>query len=151
MNYHLASIVTGHRLVAMAVFKGLSLDFCRVRHLSDSPDAAERAAIGFVKLVIDKFGVTAAAIETPRVERGRPTLHAALIIQTLRRDAISLWQVETQNLLIAYGMPALQTRKILREIAKSIWPAFDSNPHADALRDAALVGLYVQSERLFLN
>ena len=70
-------------------------------------------------------------------------------LEHLREEGIPMWQVDRPALLSAYGIPPIKTRQNLRQIAKSVWPALESG--SDALLDAALLGLYVQTERLFIN
>jgi hypothetical protein len=53
-------------------------------------------------------------------------------------------------LLEACGHPALKSRGELREVATAIWPVLIGTHAKVFIQDAAILGLYVQNERLFI-
>ena len=64
----------------------------------------------------------------------------------LLEQGIPVWKVTDKELLEAYATPALTQKHDLRLIARSLWPHV-AKEQLPAL-DAAIIGLYVQTERL---
>lgn len=64
----------------------------------------------------------------------------------LRQQGIPIWKVADKDLLDSFATPALTQKHELRQIARSLWPQV-AQEQLPAL-DAALIGLYVQTERL---
>ena len=69
------------------------------------------------------------------------------VVESLLRDrGIPIWKVTDKELLDSFATPALTQKHELRQIARSLWPQVGQEQLL-AL-DAALIGLYVQTERL---
>jgi len=62
---------------------------------------------------------------------------------------LPLWEIPKTVLLEGCGHPPLKYRTPLREIATSIWPILAGTHAKVFIQDAAILGLHVQTERLF--
>lgn len=147
---NLIAIKVERRTVAVAIFIGGHLDFTEIRQLSSNPDKAEASAMGFISWVFTAFQSQSAALErlAPKSTIRRAHISQA-ILRTLREQGVSVWDVAKQELFEAYGIPALKTRKELREVISSFWPILNGGERSEAVLDAAALGLYVQTERVF--
>ncbi len=146
----LVSFRVERRSVAVAIFLGEQLDYTQPRQLPTDAERATASLTGFVNWVLDSFRVELSAIEliNPGFEIRRAEL-TRLTITILREAAIPISEVTKLELFAAFGVPALTSRKELRECAASIWPILN-DPHAGAgVLDAAALGAYVETERLF--
>jgi hypothetical protein len=76
-------------------------------------------------------------------------LHDA-ICGALRQFILPIWEIPRTALLEAYGHPPLKSRRELRQIATTIWPVLAGTHAKVFIQDAAVLGLYVQTERLFI-
>lgn len=145
----LAAIKIERRSVAAAVFNGEHLDYTQVRQLSSSHEKAEASATGFVNWICGNFAIESAALESmPAASAIQRSVLTRSIITELRTSAITVWEVPKPQLLHAYGYPPPKARKELREAVHSIWPILNDDT---GVLDAAALGLYVQTERLFSN
>ncbi len=147
----LAAIRIDRRAVAVAILNGEHLHHTDACQLSSSPEKALDSAVGFItRRVLDKFDFESAALEIiPNChEVQRAILHRATV-RALGAKAIGILETSKDELFQAFGHPPLRSRKELREIMSQIYPALDQEPGAPWIHDAAALGLYVQTERLF--
>jgi hypothetical protein len=147
----LAAIRIDRRVVAVAILNGDHLQHTDVRQLSSSPDKALDSTVSFItRQVVDRFEFESAALEI--IPNGhevqRSILHQATL-RALGAKVIGILETSKADLFQAFGNPPLHSRKELREITSRIYPALDQEPGGPWIHDAAALGLYVQTERLF--
>ncbi len=151
MNHsRLAAFKVERRSLAAAVFLGEQLDYTQVRQLSSDPAKAESSAVGFAQWIVTTFETESVALEESASDSlaRRNTLTAA-IIRSLRHEGISIREVPKADLLRAFGIPPLRTRKELRGIIHTFWPVLPAQRGNGSTQDAAALGLYVQIDRFF--
>jgi len=149
MKSKLAAFKVSRRSISAAVFTGQDLDYLDTQHLPNVPEAAADAVERFVSWIIENFRPEIAALAV--VEEGRDRqLRAQMLIESTKKyllhRGIPIWETSDPQLLESYAVPAVPSKKELRQIARSMWPHIETE-HLPAL-DAALAGLYVQTERL---
>ena len=151
MNHsRLAAFKVERRWLAAAVFLGEKLDYTQVRQLSSDAARAESSAVGFVQWVVTTFETESVALEQlPSGSLARRSTLTAAIIRSLRSDGISIREVSKADLLQAFGIPPLKTRKELRGIIYTFWPVLPAQRGNGSTQDAAALGLYVQIDRFF--
>lgn len=147
----LAAIRIDRRVVAVAILDGEHLQFADARQLSSSPDKALASTISFItRRVVEKFQFESAALEV--IPNGhevqRRSLHQAAI-RTLGAKGIGILELSKRELLAGFGWPPPRFRKDVRQIASDIYPVLDQESGGPWTHDAAALGLYVQTERLF--
>lgn len=147
----LAAIRIDRRVVAVAILNGDHLQHTDVRQLSSSPNKALGSAVSFItRQVLDRFDFESAALEI--IPNGhevqRSILHQATL-GALSAKAIGILETSKADLFQAFGNPPLHSRKELRGIMSRIYPVLDQEPGGPWIHDAAALGLYVQTERLF--
>jgi len=122
-----------------------------VRQLSSAPEKAVDSAARFItRRVIEKVQFPSAALEViPNGHEKLRTLLYFAVIRALRPKGIGILEVSKGELLQAFGYPHLNSRKELRNVMSSIFPILDQEPGGPWTHDAAALGLYVQTERLF--
>lgn len=149
---NLMAVRVERRSVAVVIFHGTHVEYAQVRQLSSAHGKALASAVNFVNWVANRFREDSSTFEAiPNShEFQRKVLHDALI-RTLRDRALSVWEVAKTALFEGYGHPPLRSRKELREVATTIWPILAGTNAKVFIQDAAVLGLYVQVERLFLN
>jgi hypothetical protein len=137
--------------VAAAIFRGGHLEYSDSRQLSSTRDKAGASAVGFVDWLLRRFPIEFATLES--IPNGheiqRRVLHDA-ICRKLRERALSIWEVPRQELLEVCGYPPLKSRSQLRELATEIWPILAGTHAKLFIQDAAVLGLHIQTERLFI-
>jgi len=144
---NLLALKIERRTVAAAGFCGTRLEFTDSRELSSVASKAIASASGFLDWVCQVFESDSVALE-PDVtgEVRRAALHKA-IVAIIRERGFSIRETPKAELIEAFAVPVPRTRRELREIIGSIWPILD--PDRFGILDAAALGLYVQTERLF--
>ena len=148
----MAAFKVERRSIAVAVFVGRHLDYTQVRQLSSVAAKGEASAAGFVTWILSTFRLHSAALE--KVAIGGTSRRAGVneaVLETLRAAGVPVWEVPKDDLLAAYGAPALKTREDLRRCASGIWPILTNTQTCAGLLDAAALGLLVQTERLFID
>jgi len=138
------------RTIAIAGFTGDRLDFTEVLHLSSNRDRAFTCAVGFLSKAIAHFRPDSAAVEVPEDEDTQRADIIRTLVALLRRHFLPVWSVGKKALFSTFGSPAIKTRDEYREVAGSIWPLPPRGGVHFMERDSALLGLYVQLERLFM-
>jgi hypothetical protein len=147
----LCAIRIERRAVAVAILDGEHLHHVDARQLSSSSDRALESASTFItRRVIDRFQFASAALEIiPNGhEKQRSLLHQA-VTHVLRPKGIGILEISKADLFEAFGYPPLRSRTELREITSNIFPSLDQEPGQPWTHDAAALGLYIQTERLF--
>ena len=139
------------RSIAAAVFCGERLEYTQMRHLSSTKEKALSSAVGFVDWLLESFAIESVALEAlaSAEEIQRRTLTDE-ITKTLRDHMLLIWQIPKAELFAACGHPALKSRKEVREMITTIWPVLAGTQGQTFIQDAAALGLYVQTERLFI-
>src|SRR5437762_3531027 len=151
-NAKLLAIKNSRRTVAVAIFADTRLEYSQLRHLSSVHEKAETSLIEFIHWTLSRFHIDHAALEPlPQADMSRRARINQITMLTLRNEAIPIWEIHFPDVLQAYGVPPLQTRRQLRSVVGSFWPIVERGADNDLILDAAAVGLYVQTERLFLN
>lgn len=146
----LAAVRIERRAVGFAILRGDHLVHADARQLSSAPNKALDNAVSFVTRFLERFRCESAALETVPVSREatRTLLHQA-VLGVLSAQAIGVIEVSKPDLLAAFGYPATRFRHDLRETISDIFPVLDQQPGGPWTHDAAALGLYVQTERLF--
>jgi hypothetical protein len=147
----LLAIRVERRTVAAAVFYGDHLEYTDARQLSSSRDKAVASAAGFIHWLLTQFDVDWAAVES--IPNGHEIQRRALhdvICQALRERVVSIGEIPKAVLLEGCGHPPLKSRAQLRGIATSVWPIIEGTHAKVFIQDAAILGLHVQTERLFI-
>jgi len=147
-----AAIRIDRRAAAAAVFIGSQLDYTQAVQLPPILDKAESSVTGFLNWIITSFGIESAAIESidqdDQIRRLQLTKTA---VSVLRGASVAVWEVSRAELLSSFGDPAPRTRKEVRQSVAQIWPMLNTRGTSHWVLDAVAIGLYVQTERLFLN
>jgi len=147
----LCAIRIERRAIAVAILDGDRLQHVDVRQLSSSSEKAVASASSFItRRVIDKVQFPSAALEViPNGHEMQRTLLHDAVIRALRPKAIGILEIPKSRLLQAFAYPPLSSRKELRGVVSDIFPVLDQEPGGPWTHDAAALGLYVQTERLF--
>jgi hypothetical protein len=149
-KHRLIAIRIERRTIAIAILNANHLEFTDVRHLSSSADQALGSAASFVTRAVDRFGVKSAALEL--IPNGREVQRLVLhqvITRALADRAMSITETSKNDLFRAFSRPPLRSRTELRRVMSAIWPVLDHDSGRPFTQDAAALGLYVQTERLF--
>jgi hypothetical protein len=149
MTNRLAAFVVGRRSVAAAVFEGLKLTFWQVRSFQAKPNKAASAVTAFINFIIERCEIEAAGLEQmPANLKTRMSELTSLVGTLLREHGIPLSMAADDALFTSYSYPPIHSRAKLREIALQIFPQLRESSSGKELLDAALLGLYFQTERL---
>jgi|SRR5579871_2755397 len=147
MPSRLAAFKIFRRSATAAIFSGRNLEFIDIKHLSNNPKSASDTVSRFVGWILESFQPELVATATDEEDnKPRTAMLNEIVLQQLREQGIPVWKVTDKELLEAYATPALTQKHDLRNIASSLWPEI-AKEQLPAL-DAALIGLYVQTERL---
>lgn len=148
----LAAVRVERRAVAVAIFAGDHISYTQVRQLSSARDRALASAVGFIHWIAGQFRLDSAAIES--IPNGNEIQRQAItqaVITAFREQFLPVWEVSKQELLNAFGHPALRSRKELRAVVTDVWPVLAGTKGKTFIQDAAALGLHVLTERYFLN
>jgi hypothetical protein len=147
MQSNLAAFKIFRRSATAAIFSARGLEFIDIKHLSNDPAKATEALNRFVAWILENFRPELAALG-PDEEDNKPraAMLTGVVESLLRNQGIPIWKVSDKELLDSFATPALTQKHELRQIARSLWPQVGTE-QLPAL-DAALIGLYVQTERL---
>lgn len=147
MHSNLAAFKVFRRSATAAIFSNRGLEFIDIKHLSNDPAKATESLNRFVAWILESFRPELSAFGTDEEDKKPRTAMLTGVVESLLRDrGIPIWKVTDKELLDSFATPALTQKHELRQIARSLWPQVGQE-QLPAL-DAALIGLYVQTERL---
>jgi len=147
MHSNLAAFKVFRRSATAAIFSNRGLEYIDLKHLSNNPEKATESLNRFVAWILESFRPELSAFGTDEEDKKLRTAMLTGIVETrLRGAGIPIWKVAEKDLLDSFATPPLTQKHELRQIARSLWPQV-SKEQLPAL-DAALIGLYVQTERL---
>ena len=138
------------RAVAMALFGGTQLEGWRVRQLPSDSKRAEDSCVGFVTAVLDEHHCEGVVLESISGDAARVKLHDSAVAEC-RALGISVTEIPKQTVIESFAHPAPTTRHEIREIVSQIWLVPNLKGGRDFILDAAALGLYFQTERLFTS
>jgi hypothetical protein len=149
MRNRLAAFVVGRRSIAAAVFEGSKLSFWQVRSFQARHEKAISAVTAFVNYIIERCEIEAAGFEeVPADLKTRAADLTEFVQNLLREHSIPLLTTSGKTLFASYSHPPIYSRAALREIALQVFPQLRGFSSGKELQDAALLGLYFQTERL---
>ena len=147
MQSRLAAFKIFRRSATAAIFSDRGLEFIDIKHLSNNPTSAAETVNRFVGWILESFHPELVALgKDEQDNRPRTEMLTGIVESRLREQGIPVWKLTDKELLEAYATPALTQKRELRNIACSLWPQV-AKEQLPAL-DAALIGQYVQTERL---
>jgi len=146
----LCAIRVERRAIAIAILNGERLEFVDGRHLATSQDKAIATVGSFIGKTMATFAFESAALEEiPQGHDVQRTLLQRAAIDALSESAVGLWIGPKADIMAAFGYPPPVSRRELREVVSQIYPVLNEEPGRPWTLDAAALGLYVQTERLF--
>jgi hypothetical protein len=149
MNTRLAAIKVTRRSVSIVIFKGQTLHYAEIRHLSSRPDAAHANAVSYLERMLSQFQIEVAALEEAVTsEEARSAELLSILEDELNRQEIRFRRVTKQTVFDVFAMEPLTTRKELRQVVTAFWPQLGTSDFDPSILDAAAVGLYAQVESL---
>jgi hypothetical protein len=148
MQSKLAAFKIFRRSATATIFSNRGLEFIDIKHLSNDPAKATETLNRFVAWILESFRPELSALGTDEEDnKPRTAMLTSIVEGLLRQHGIPIWRVADKDLLDSFATPALTQKHELRQIARSLWPQVVTEEQIPAL-DAALIGLYVQTERL---
>ncbi len=148
-NLTLAAISIERRAVCFTLFQQVQLEDVLVRQLPADEAKAISAVTGFLNQVIEREQVGYFAfIKPPKSASSRYRQFYSASIQAIRAKGVPCIEIPESDLFFAYSYPPLKRRDQLRKVGRMIWPSLNSQRATRASVDAAVLGLYVQVERL---
>jgi hypothetical protein len=147
MNSRLLACVISRRVAGVTVFVSGHLEYAKAKQLSHDRGSAERAVASLVHFVADHFAPGILILNT-RSESPRSEALAGIVKEAARQREMTLWEVESEALLLAYGEPALKYPSEVRAVAATIWPVLNEKSGDESVLDAAALGLYAYCEQL---
>jgi hypothetical protein len=153
MKRHILSLRLNRRAIGAAVLADESLTLADGRHLTSNRDRAVVAAIRYVNQLLQQSSAGAVVVDAPHTTEGTTTSHVLREILALlsMRGFVPLLAGKA-DILSAYGLTPVRTRREVREIAASFWPDLTriSGPVKPYATDAAAAALFAEC-RLAIN
>lgn len=146
----LAALSIQRRAAAIAVFRKTHLEEVFTRQFPNDLMIAENRMIGFVRRVLERNRVELVAFETANIKLTNRTRGFWQVANGIfHAEGIPIQTIPSDVLYNSFAVPPLRNRDQLRKIARSVWPQLDNRAADRAALDAAALGLFVQTERLF--
>lgn len=149
-HFTLAAFSAERRHAAIAIFQGTRLDDIHLRYLPSDSSKAIGSVNQMTIKILEQVRPEFVAIRTPAIRVGNRTRQMYQSVREIaERAGIPIVDVDDVMLMCAYGHPPLTRRDQVQRVAQTIWPVFHQPQTRAAALDAAVTGLYVQTERLF--
>ena len=148
----LISIRVERRAVAAAIFRGDHLEYADARQLSSARDKALASAVGFINWMLNRFPVESAALES--IPNGhefqRRVIHDAICADAAGPHVADLGDSQDCAARRVRSSAAQIPCSSFARLPPSIWPILGGTHAKVFIQDAAIFGLHVQTERLFI-
>ncbi len=145
----LAAIIIRRRTAVIALFRKTGIEDILVRELSSDLQKAENSVTGFLRQTLERHHIELVAMENVEHQTARIQQLHKQAESVLRAEGMPIQEVPLAELFQSFAIPPLRQRSQLRRIARSIWPALNDRRLGQVGSDAAALGLYLQTERLF--
>jgi hypothetical protein len=149
----LAAVRIERRAIAVAIFHGTKLKYPPIAHqLSSDGNKALGSAALFISRVMHKCSFSSAALERlPNSCEAQRSQLSKIVTDVLLESQVSLHHYDKREVLSGFGQPPLRFRSQVREVIAAIWPDINGSFGGPLVKDALALGLYAQTERLFLE
>lgn len=149
-HFTLAAFSTERRTAAVIIFRGSQVEATRIRHLPLDAAKAEDSVRQFVTQTLERHGPEFIAVSRPSKKAGERIRSFCEVVRKIAGELdIPAVEVDDATLMSAYGHPPLTRKEYVRRVGRAIWPSLADINAKSAAVDAATIGLYVQTERLF--
>jgi len=151
MNHStLAAFSAERRIAAVSLFRGTHLENTLLRHLPLDSAKATGSVRELVTRALEHHRPEFVAISCPASKAGDRIRAFCEVVKEIASElGVSAIEVDDTALRAAYGYPPLVRKEHLRRAGRTIWPGLNDAKSKRAAVDAAVTGLYVQTERLF--
>src|SRR5712692_1087726 len=147
MTRNILSLRLNRRAIGAAVLADESLTLADGRHLTSERDRAVPAAIRYVTRLLEQSGADAVVVDAPVTVEGTTTNHVLHeIVALLSSRGLVPLLAGKSDILSAYGLTPIRTRREVREMAASFWPDFAriSGQVKPYVADAAAAALFAE-------
>ena len=150
-HFTLAAFSIERRMAAVVLFRGSQLEGTRHRHLPPDTSKSSDTVREFARRTLEHHDPEFVAISCPSTKKigNRIRTSCEVIKEIASGLGIPVVEVDDMTLMCAYGHPPLTRKEHVRRVGRTIWPTLNDAKATKAAVDAALIGLYVQTERLF--
>jgi len=149
-QFTLAAFSAERRTAAVILFRGSQLEDTKLRHLPFDASKASSSVRQFVTRTFERHSPEFVAITRPSKKAGdRVRSFCAAVREIAAEFDIPVAEVDDVTLMSAYGHPPLARKEYVRRVGRTIWPGLKDINAKTAAVDAAIAGLYIQTERLF--
>jgi len=149
-QFTLAAFSAERRIAAVTLFRGTQLEDTLLRHLPLDTTKATGSVRELVTRALEHHRPQFVAISSPASKAGDRIRAFCKAVKEIANDlGIPAVEVTDRTLMCSYGYPPLTRKEHVRRAGRIIWPGLDEAKSKRAAVDAAVTGLYVQTERLF--
>lgn len=149
-HFTLAAFSVERRVAVFALFRGSQLEDTRLRHLPLDASKASGSVRELVTGILERHAPEFVAISCPSEKSSDRIRSFCEVVKDIAGNlGIPAVEVDDATLRCAYGHPPLARKEHVRDTGRAIWPRLNDCKSKKASVDAALAGLYVQTERLF--
>jgi hypothetical protein len=148
MKSPIAACVISRRTTGVSVFSDNRLEYTRAKQLPSDLRKAEQSIAALIHHIADHFSPTTLAV-TFAVSSARNGALMQMAMLAARERAMTVWKVESAELLAAFAQPPLTSKSRLRDTVRSIWPILNERSTDGPVLDAVALGLYCHFEQLF--
>lgn len=147
MSNKFGAFVVGRRSIAAAVFKDQALHFWEVRSFHAKEEQATAAVTGFVNYIVERCEIGAAGLPDIQGLDTRMAILTKHVETILKGQGIPIFAASEETLFRSFSHPSVPSRALLRDVALILFPQLRGHSFGKELLDAAILGLYLQTER----
>lgn len=149
-HFTLVAFGVERRVAAFALFRGSRLEYTKLRHLPLDTSKASGSIRELVAQILERHNPEFVAVSRPSEKSSERIRSFCEVVKDIAGNlGIPAVEVDDKMLMSAYGHPPLRRKEHVRSAGRTIWPRLIECKSKKASVDAALVGLYIQTERLF--
>ncbi len=143
----IVSVRVSRRAIAAVIMDDDRLSLSDGFHLNSRRERAERSSERYIEKLLSRFPIKGVVVYAPNTDEGATSSVLRAVQTAIVRAGIPIRLITKEELLKAFGRPALRHWTQLRQIAECYWPQL-AEVHSAAkpfIVDAAAVGLYAEA------
>jgi len=145
----LLAVAVRRRSVGLAIVRNGHLEYAKSQQLPSDHLRAVQAVAALLARTVMRFAPSILVVEDSLPKSMRRDSLYTEVLDYAQSTALPLWKVAISRLFEAFAVPAVSSRKQLRDVVQQMWPVVQGAAVHPLVWDAIALALFADTERVF--